>query len=52
MIKERVKECIVAFDPSYIKKSGKHTFGLGIYWSGCANRAKWVWTFAVLPLWM
>ena len=41
MIKEHVKESIVAFDPSYIKKSGKHTFGLGMYWSGCANRAKW-----------
>jgi hypothetical protein len=41
MIKERVTECIVAFDPSYIQKSGKKTFGLGMYWSGCANRAKW-----------
>lgn len=41
MIKERVNECIVAFDPSYIPKSGKKTFGLGMYWSGCAKRAKW-----------
>jgi hypothetical protein len=41
MIKERVTECIVAFDPSYIKKSGKNTFGLGMYWSGCAGKAKW-----------
>ena len=41
MIRERVTECIVAFDPSYIKKSGKHTYGLGMYWSGCAGRAKW-----------
>jgi hypothetical protein len=41
MIKGRVTECIVAFDPSYIKKSGKHTYGLGMYWSGCAGRAKW-----------
>jgi len=41
MIQERITECIVAFDPSYIKKSGKHTFGLGMYWSGCAGRAKW-----------
>ena len=40
MIRERVTECIVAFDPSYIKKSGKHTYGLGMYWSGCAGRAK------------
>jgi len=41
MIKERVTECIVAFDPSYISKSGKKTFGLGMYWSGCSKRAKW-----------
>jgi hypothetical protein len=41
MIQGRVKECIVAFDPSYIKKSGKSTYGLGMYWSGCAGRAKW-----------
>ena len=25
------------FDPSYINKSGKKTFGLGMYWSGCAG---------------
>jgi hypothetical protein len=41
MIKERCKECIVAFDPSYIKKSGKNTPGLGRYWSGCVGKAKW-----------
>ena len=41
MIKERVSECIVAFDPSYISKSGKKTYGLGMYWSGCAGKAKW-----------
>jgi len=41
IIQARVKECIVAFDPSYIKKSGKKTFGLGMYWSGCAGKAKW-----------
>jgi len=41
MIKDRLTECIVAFDPSYIKKSGKQTFGLGMYWSGCAAKAKW-----------
>jgi hypothetical protein len=41
MIKDRLTECIVAFDPSYIKKSGKKTFGLGMYWSGCAAKAKW-----------
>lgn len=31
----------IAFDPSYISKSGKHTPGIGYFWSGCANRAKW-----------
>jgi hypothetical protein len=41
MIKERITECIIAFDPSYIKKSGKKTYGLGMYWSGCASRSKW-----------
>jgi len=40
MIKERVSECVVAFDPSYIRKSGKHTYGLGRHWSGCAGAAK------------
>jgi len=32
---------IVAFDPSYISKSGKHTPGAGYFWSGCAGKAKW-----------
>ena len=42
MIKERCTgECVVAFDPSYIKKSGKKTFGLGMYWSGCSGKSKW-----------
>ena len=36
-----IKESIVAFDPSYIPKSGKQTFGLGRYWSGCSKQAKW-----------
>jgi len=41
MIKETIsEECIIAFDPSYIPKSGKHTYGLGTYWSGCAGKAK------------
>jgi len=31
----------IAFDPSYINKSGKKTPGVGWYWSGCANSAKW-----------
>ncbi len=32
---------VIAFDPSYINKSGKHTSGAGYFGSGCANRAKW-----------
>jgi len=31
----------IAFDPCYVSKSGKKTPGVGWYWSGCANRAKW-----------
>ena len=30
----------VAFDPSYIAKSGKHTPNIGRFWSGCANTTK------------
>ena len=40
MIKAKVSECIIAFDPSYIPKSGKKTYGLGSYWSGCAGAVK------------
>jgi hypothetical protein len=31
----------IAFDPSYIPKSGRKTEGVGWFWSGCANKAKW-----------
>lgn len=31
---------VIAFDPSYLPKSGKHTAGLGYFWSGCAQRVK------------
>ena len=34
-------ECINAFDPSYISKSGKCTPGTGYFWSGCAGHNKW-----------
>jgi Transposase DDE domain len=34
------KELVIAFDPSFISKSGKHTPGLGYFWSGCAGLAK------------
>ena len=29
------------FDPSFITKSGKHTPGVGYFWSGCASAVKW-----------
>jgi hypothetical protein len=32
---------VIAFDPSYINKSGKKTPGVGWYWSGCAGHTKW-----------
>ena len=41
ILEQSIKECIVAFDPSYISKSGKTTYGLNMYWSGCAKKAKW-----------
>jgi hypothetical protein len=31
----------IAFAPSYIPKSGRETEGVGWFWSGCANKAKW-----------
>ena len=31
----------LAIDPSYISKTGRHTPGLGYFWSGCAGQAKW-----------
>lgn len=44
--KELVKQefsndCVIAFDPTYISKSGKHTAGVGYFYSGCAGREKW-----------
>ena len=33
------KEIIAVFDPTYIKKSGKKTYGLAKFWSGTAGKA-------------
>ena len=33
------KKVVAVFDPSYIKKSGKHTYGMGMFWSGARQRA-------------
>ena len=32
---------IIVIDPSYIKKSGKHTSGRNHYWPGVAGEVKW-----------
>ena len=32
------KEMIAVFDPSYIKKSGKQTHGLSMFWSGVRQK--------------
>ncbi len=39
--KSLLPERILVIDPSYISKSGKHTPGVGYFWSGCANRSEW-----------
>lgn len=53
-----IKQCvpgerIVVFDPSYIPKAGKSTYGMGRYWSGVAKSAKWgleICGFAVVDI--
>ncbi len=30
---------IIAFDPCYLPKSGKHTYGVDTFWSGCLGKA-------------
>ena len=32
---------IIALDPCYISKSGKHSAGVGYFWSGAAGQVKW-----------
>lgn len=34
------KQCIAAFDPSYVSKSGEKTYGVDYFWSGTDQRAK------------
>lgn len=46
-------ELIIAFDPCYIPKAGKSTYGRGRYWSGVAGAAKWgldICGFAVVDI--
>ena len=35
------KHLTIAFDPSYVSKSGKSTSRVGYYWSGVAVKTKW-----------
>lgn len=47
-------DCILAFDPVFIPKSGKHTSGVQYFYSGCAGREKWGLEFsgiAAIDLW-
>jgi hypothetical protein len=41
LISEVSPTVIIGFDPSYLSKSGKKTYGVGYYWSGVASQAKW-----------
>jgi hypothetical protein len=54
LIKQSVPgERIVVFDPSYIPKSGKATYGRGRFWSGVAKSSKWgleICGFAVVDI--
>ncbi len=34
------EDVVVAFDPAYISKSGKSTYGVGKFWSGVEKRSK------------
>ena len=34
------KECILAFDPTFVPKSGKHTAGVYKFWNGAHQRAE------------
>ena len=33
-------EHVLAFDPSFVPKSGKHTYGLDMFWNGAHSRAE------------
>jgi len=40
ILEQSIKECLIALDPSFISKSGKMTYGLNMYWSGCAKKSQ------------
>jgi hypothetical protein len=33
-------EHVLAFDPSFVPESGKHTYGLDMFWNGAHSRAE------------
>jgi len=43
-------ERIVAYDPSFITKSGKKTYGLDYFWNGCHRRSEKGLEIATLAL--
>jgi hypothetical protein len=46
-------ELVIAFDPSFIPKAGKSTYGVGKYWSGVAKTSKFgldICGFAVVDI--
>jgi hypothetical protein len=40
MLSGKKKEMLLVFEPSFINKSGKYTYGLARYWNGKAQRAE------------
>ena len=40
LVLQRLKECIIVFDPTHLNKSGKKTYGVGKFWSGKDQRVK------------
>ena len=43
-------ERIIAYDPSFIPKSGKKTYGLDYFWNGCHRRSEKRLEFATLAI--
>jgi hypothetical protein len=55
LLTERIvsKDCVIAFDPCYIPKAGKQTYGRGKFWSGTAKAPKFgldIFGFAVVDV--
>lgn len=53
LLKGRPGEKVLTFDPSYVAKSGKRTYGLGRFWSGkdqCAKKGLEIGCLAVVDV--